>query len=61
MTVMDNLREMIASKGTLHMALIDPDKQPPEEAGRIAERMLAAGSDEFKAYVNERISRMWSR
>ena len=45
MTVMDNLREMIASKGTLHMALIDPDKQPPEEAGRIAERMLAAGSD----------------
>lgn len=45
MTVMDKLREMIASKGTLHMALIDPDKQPPEEAGRIAERMLAAGSD----------------
>lgn len=27
------------------MALIDPDKQSPEEAGRIAERMLAAGTD----------------
>lgn len=45
MTVMDNLREMMAARGTLHMALIDPDKQTPEQAGEIAKRMLAAGSD----------------
>lgn len=45
MTVMQNLRDMMAERGTLHMALIDPDKQSPEEAAEIAKRMLAAGSD----------------
>lgn len=44
MTVIENLRDMM-TKGTLHMALIDPDKQSPEEAGMIAERMLEAGTD----------------
>ena len=45
MTVMQNLRDMIAKEGTLHMALIDPDKQSPEDAGKIAARMLEAGTD----------------
>ena len=45
MTIMQKLRDMMAVEGTLHVALIDPDKQPPEEAGKIAARMLAAGTD----------------
>lgn len=45
MTVMEKLRDMMTSEGTLHMALIDPDKQAPEEAGRIAARMRDAGTD----------------
>ena len=45
MTVMQNLRDMIAKEGTLHMALIDPDKQSPEDAGKIVARMLEAGTD----------------
>ena len=45
MTVMQNLRDMMAERGTLHMALIDPDKQSPEKAAEIAKKMLAAGSD----------------
>lgn len=44
MTVKEYLLERIA-KGTIHMALIDPDKQPAEEAGRIALRMKEAGTD----------------
>lgn len=45
MTVMQKLRDMMTVEGTLHMALIDPDKQSPEEAGRIAARMRDAGSN----------------
>ncbi|MDO5861355.1 MAG: geranylgeranylglyceryl/heptaprenylglyceryl phosphate synthase [Thermoplasmata archaeon] len=45
MTVMDRLREMMKEEGTLHVALIDPDKQTPEEAADIARRMLDAGSN----------------
>lgn len=45
MTVLQNLRDMMTVEGTLHMALIDPDKQPPEEAGRIAARMRDAGTN----------------
>lgn len=44
MTVKQYLLDKI-SKGTLHMALIDPDKQPPEVAGEIARRMRDAGTD----------------
>ena len=44
MTVRQYLLDNIA-KGTLHMALLDPDKQSPEEAGKIALRMKEAGSD----------------
>ena len=44
MTVKQYLLDRIA-KGTIHMALIDPDKQPAEEAGRIAKRMKDAGTD----------------
>lgn len=44
MNVKDYLLERIA-KGTIHMALIDPDKQPPEKAGELALRMKQAGTD----------------
>lgn len=44
MNVKDYLLERIA-KGTIHMALIDPDKQPAEEAGELALRMKNAGTD----------------
>ncbi len=45
MAVMDKIRELISSEGTLHMALLDPDKQEPEEAGVIAKRMADAGTN----------------
>lgn len=44
MTVKQYLLDRIA-KGTIHMALIDPDKQPAEIAGDIAKRMKDAGTD----------------
>lgn len=44
MTVYQDLLDMM-SKGTLHMALIDPDKQSPEAAGEIAARIKEAGTD----------------
>ena len=44
MTVKEYLIERM-KKGTIHMALIDPDKQPPEEAAAIAKRLKAAGTD----------------
>lgn len=45
MTVLQDLKDMMAAEGTLHVALIDPDKQDPEAAGEIARRMKAAGSN----------------
>ncbi len=44
MTVKQYLLDKI-SEGTIHMALLDPDKQPPEVAGEIALRMKEAGTD----------------
>ena len=44
MTVKQYLLDRIA-KGTIHMALIDPDKQSAEIAGDIAKRMKDAGTD----------------
>lgn len=44
MMVKDYLLDKM-SEGTLHMALLDPDKQPAEEAGAIARQMKEAGSD----------------
>ena len=44
MTVKQYLLDRMA-KGTIHMALIDPDKQSPEEAGAIALRLRNAGTD----------------
>lgn len=44
MTVKQYLLDRIA-EGTLHVALIDPDKQPAEKAGEIAKRMKEAGTD----------------
>ena len=44
MTVKQYLLDRIA-KGTIHMALIDPDKQTAEIAGDIAKRMKDAGTD----------------
>lgn len=39
------LLESRKSKGRLHFTLIDPDKSPPEDAARLAEKAVAAGSD----------------
>lgn len=44
MTVKEYLLDRM-SKGTIHMALIDPDKQSPEEAAAIALRLKDAGTD----------------
>ncbi len=44
MTVRQYLLDRIAN-GTIHMALIDPDKQSPEDAGKIARKMKDAGTD----------------
>ncbi len=44
MMVMQYLLDRM-SQGTLHVALLDPDKQPASEAGEIARRMKEAGSD----------------
>lgn len=44
MTVKQYLLDRM-EKGTIHMALIDPDKQSPEEAGAIARRLKDAGTD----------------
>jgi len=34
-------------KGTVHVTLLDPDKQSPAEAGKLALRMKEAGTDAF--------------
>lgn len=44
MTVKQYLLDRI-SEGTLHVALIDPDKQSAEQAGRMAVMMKEAGTD----------------
>lgn len=44
MNVKQYLLDRIA-KGTIHMALIDPDKQSPEEAGKLASIAKDAGTD----------------
>ncbi len=44
MTVKQYLLDKIAN-GTIHAALIDPDKQPAEKAGEMAKAMKEAGSD----------------
>ncbi|MGE4577724.1 MAG: geranylgeranylglyceryl/heptaprenylglyceryl phosphate synthase, partial [Candidatus Methanomethylophilaceae archaeon] len=43
-----NVRQYLLDRmkeGTIHMALLDPDKQRPEEAGRLAAAAKRAGSD----------------
>ncbi len=44
MKVIDHILEKI-EKETLHMGLIDPDEQTPDEAGKLAEILEEAGSD----------------
>lgn len=44
MTVKQYLLDRMKN-GTIHMALIDPDKQTPEEAAEIAKRLKDAGTD----------------
>ncbi len=47
---MSTVKEYIAEKikkGTVHITLLDPDKQNSEEAGRLALRMKEAGTDAF--------------
>ncbi len=45
---MMNVRQYLQDKieqGTIHMALLDPDKQSPEEAGKLAALAKEAGTD----------------
>ena len=44
MTVKKYMLDKIAN-GTMHAALIDPDKQPAEKAGEMAKAMKEAGTD----------------
>lgn len=44
MTVEQQLLETIVREGTIHLTLIDPDSQPPEEAARIAAGATAGGT-----------------
>ena len=44
MTVKQYLLDRM-SEGTLHIALLDPDKQPAEKAGEMARHMKEAGTD----------------
>ena len=44
MTVKEYITEKI-KKGTMHMVLLDPDKQSPEEAAKIAMKFKEAGTD----------------
>ena len=46
MTVKDYIMEKIKS-GPMHMTLLDPDKQSPEDAAKIAVRCKNAGTDAF--------------
>lgn len=45
MKVEERLKEVIARDGAAHLTLIDPDKQEPEEAGKIAGQAADAGTD----------------
>jgi len=44
MTVLEQLRQVRANR-RLHLTLLDPDKQSPQQAGRIARMAAEAGSD----------------
>jgi len=41
------LLDVIERDGAAHLTLIDPESQPPEKAGRIAESAARAGTDAF--------------
>lgn len=45
MSVQGHLNEIIAREGTVHLTLVDPDKQEPEDAGEMARKVVSAGSD----------------
>lgn len=44
MTIEQQLGEAIDREGTIHLTLIDPDSQSPEEAGHIARRAAQGGT-----------------
>ncbi|HLB72238.1 MAG: geranylgeranylglyceryl/heptaprenylglyceryl phosphate synthase [Candidatus Methanoperedens sp.] len=45
MGVEESLNQTIEKKGAVHLTLIDPDSQEPEEAGKIAKEASGAGTD----------------
>lgn len=45
MKVEERLRQAISLNGAAHLTLIDPEKQPPDQAGEIASDAAAAGTD----------------
>ncbi|MGB9211882.1 MAG: geranylgeranylglyceryl/heptaprenylglyceryl phosphate synthase, partial [Halobacteriota archaeon] len=44
MRIEQHLEEAISREGTIHLTLIDPDSQSPEEAARIARGATAGGT-----------------
>jgi phosphoglycerol geranylgeranyltransferase len=56
MTVLEKIRQIRAAV-RLHMTLIDPDKQSPEDAGRIAQIAAGAGSDMILVGGSSRLTR----
>lgn len=56
MKVLERIR-LIRSHARLHMTLIDPDKQPPLDAGRIAAAAARAGSDAIMIGGSSHIAR----
>ena len=45
MSVYEYLLDTIQRKGACFLLLIDPDKQPPEDAGELAQKAVFAGAD----------------
>jgi phosphoglycerol geranylgeranyltransferase len=56
MTVLETIRQ-IRSQTRLHITLIDPDKQSPMAAGRIAQSAARAGSDAIMIGGSSRLTR----
>jgi phosphoglycerol geranylgeranyltransferase len=56
MTVLERIR-LSRARARLHMTLIDPDKQAPEAAGRIAQIAAGAGSDAILIGGSSRVTR----
>ena len=50
--VEQHLKEILKSR-KVHLTLIDPDEQSPEEAVEIAKAAIAGGSDGIQSYYSQ--------